>query len=1132
MPVGAPAISPEALRALTALVADELPEVDAARVHAAVARAAARVQALIDAPSLDRDWAAIVDAQLERIAAADEGAARGELLRELADDFEHELRDHDRALEARLEAFAEAPATIDLDPLLRLAAATDRWRDLPLDAMGACAATGDDDGARARWLAGLAEAWERRGDGYRAADCQEWLLSLAPDDDRAHVALERLYRDAAEWPALVALLRRRVERTEGRARAALWRELGVLCDRELDDPDAALDAYRQADRLEPGRPEVLDAIARLCVRLDADDEALAALGRLIAATDAPAPRARVLLRAAEIAWRRLDDGDTAHELLARALRDDPDFAAAVDAMVALRRERGELAGALELLLAAAARPALDADRTRHLGDAAELCALLGEPARAAELYRAVRAADPGDRRAAAALAELYGETRSFDELLPILEELCASTHDPARLRVYLLRLGEAAMARGDAARARDALSRAIALDGADAAPRRALADLLFAGGAWAEARALIAELLDQDEPGLAPAACVELHHRAARCAHALGDGDDARRHAGIALALDPAHRATLLLRLELDAGDPAAQVANHLALAATADPDEKAARYAAAGDLYAGPLGDPAAARELYREALAYRPGDHLLLTKSLDLVAGDGDWSYSLDLVQRLIDTEQDAGVRARYRHLAAMILRDELGRRDDAAAALAGALDDDPVLFAAAADLEALLESAGPDERIVFYYRRLEQLRDEACPPGELLRLWDRLGELCLAVGRREDALCAFEVALTFASDDLVRRQRLADLYLEAGDDHLDDAIAQHQEILARNPRRTVSYEALAALYARSGRTPQAQACEEALAVIGVRAVDSGRYPVVRPLTAGVASPLDADAWRTLAGDAVDVQLSALFALVTPAVAAARARLRPPPRRPAGAALADGDLPIARALRRAVAVLGVARPPAFVDREQAAPCRYVLRRAGDVLAPALVVGPAALDGGLDERALAFTVARRLADLHAEWFARLLCPRADELIQLVELAIVLGAGGDAGAASPRDRAAQWLAASLHPVALDQVVALGRKLRARGIDPGRAALDWLEATDRAADRVGLVVAGDVGTCVRALELDPATRSDKQERILELVWSSVSEDVLAVRARVEGWAPAASAPAGAIDASLPGALVTP
>ena len=64
----------------------------------------------------------------------------------------------------------------------------------------------------------------------------------------------------------------------------------------------------------------------------------------------------------------------------------------------------------------------------------------------------------------------------------------------------------------------------------------------------------------------------------------------------------------------------------------------------------------------MYREAISHRPGDHLLLTKFLELVADDGDWSYSLDVVGKLIDTEKDPKVRARYRHLAGMIARDEL--------------------------------------------------------------------------------------------------------------------------------------------------------------------------------------------------------------------------------------------------------------------------------------------------------------------------------------------------------------------------------------------------------------------------------------------------------------------------------------
>src|SRR5262245_40761338 len=156
---------------------EELPEIDAERLRAAVERIAARLE-LAGAPPDDapeRDWAAVVDAQLERLADADEGAARAEILRELAGDFEHAIGDLERAMAARLDAFAEAPAAVDLDPLLRLARASDRWRELPLDAMSACAAddADADAGARAHWLVEIAGAWERLGAAFRAADCYE-----------------------------------------------------------------------------------------------------------------------------------------------------------------------------------------------------------------------------------------------------------------------------------------------------------------------------------------------------------------------------------------------------------------------------------------------------------------------------------------------------------------------------------------------------------------------------------------------------------------------------------------------------------------------------------------------------------------------------------------------------------------------------------------------------------------------------------------------------------------------------------------------------------------------------------------------------------------------------------------------
>ena len=1087
---------------------DEFPELDPGRVRAAVERATARVAHA----ALDTEGHRFVDHHLARVEASEDSVERARILRELATNLE-DRRDAERALVVRQAAFTEAAVADDIDALLRLAAITQRWTDLPLDAMARLIDPTQD--ASPRRLAELAAAWQQQGLGYRAADCLERLLAIAPADAAAHEALELFYRTKGEWSPLIDLLSRRAVQVDDRDRAELYRELGLIYERELGDDAGALDAYREADRLEPDHLDVVDALARLELRAgDSDGAALLSLERLARLVREPARRATVVFRAADVA--RHYDYDKAQALYERARADDPDLVPAIDGLATLLRDRGELAATVALLVDAAARPALAAERSRWLADAADFCVALGDTGRAKQLYRDARGADPANTRAGLALVELCGDTgdpAELADLAPMLDELCRTTQEPGRLRGYLLQRAQLAVQLADTAAAQAALTRAVELDPHDPATRRELADLLFDAGDWRRARELIEGLLDDHEDLLQPEVSVELHYRVARCAHQLGDTEGAARHAAVTLALAPDHRPALQLRAELDVGSPESQLADQLALANLAPPDEKGARFSALGDRYAE-LGDRATAREMYREALAHRPADHLLLTRFLGLVADEGDWSYSLDLVQRLIDTERDPRVRARYRHLAAMIARDELGRRELAATLFGLAIDDDPRLFTAADELEALLteDAAGdgdPAAVMQFYYRRLEHVRTEEGRSGERLRLWDRLGELCLAHGRRDDAVTAFEVALRLDPDNPERRIRLADLYLEVDLDAnprlAAEAIVQHQAVLRGNKRRIASYDALRALYRRTHQPEKARACDDALDVIGMHIVDDKLEALFRPgaaadPAAAASQPLGHDDWIALGTGEVDLQLSALFALVAPAFVAERARTRPqpPPRDPA-----DPPVPadIARLLTRVVTLFGVAAPPTATDPGQLAACAIALRPHAGRLAPVLVIGRPALDHQLDDRELTFVLARQLADLRSDRIARVLCPRAAELAQIIELAI-------AHVADPASHAGRWLVTALHAVEYDQVRALAGRLRDR--DPVRAALGWLAATDRAADRIGLVIAGDLASAVRVLERERAAAGDGN-RIVDLVWASVTEEVLGVRSRVERWA---------------------
>src|SRR6185295_8668374 len=102
-------------------------------------------------------------------------------------------------------------------------------------------------------------------------------------------------------------------------------------------------------------------------------------------------------------------------------------------------------------------------------------------------------------------------------------------------------------------------------------------------------------------------------------------------------------------------------------------------------------------------------------------------------------IGAEKTAAARAKYRHAAGLICRDELGRPEQAAKLLSEALDDDPSAERSAEALETLLRERQEWKELARFYRKtLKRLGSESSGPdgdgknGERLRVWSALGEL----------------------------------------------------------------------------------------------------------------------------------------------------------------------------------------------------------------------------------------------------------------------------------------------------------------------------------------------------------------------------------------------------------------
>ncbi len=296
---------------LTKSLREEFPELDPERLRAAVERAVARAANA----AMDTEGYRVVDLHLAQVEATEESTERAQILRDLSDNLA-ERGDADRALVTRLAAFGEAPNASDIEPLLRLGRMTQRWSELPLDAMSGLIDLQDD--AAPGQLTELANAWQAVGRAYYAADCLERVLLVAPNDKRANEALEVFYRSTNEWPSLVELLNRRTVHVDtDRERAGIFREIGRIYEKELGDEPGALDAYREADRLQPDHPDALDALARLVVRVgDSEGEALAKVEKLAAALTEPKARAAAWCRAAELA--KLENWDKAATLFQRA----------------------------------------------------------------------------------------------------------------------------------------------------------------------------------------------------------------------------------------------------------------------------------------------------------------------------------------------------------------------------------------------------------------------------------------------------------------------------------------------------------------------------------------------------------------------------------------------------------------------------------------------------------------------------------------------------------------------------------------------------------------------------------------------------------------------------------------------
>ncbi len=902
----------------------------------------------------------------------------------------------------------------------------------------------------------LAAGWETIGETKRAAEALEWVVAADGDDDAAFAALARLYTTDQRWCAAVDAISRHVEHVEPARRAPLLLQLAMIVEEHIEDHRRAIDHYEKANELAPGSESTLVALARLYELTGLHDRAAARLEAAARLARNPGTRTGRLARAGELYLARGDDPAAAahaERLLGEALALSPGYPPAARALAERHLARGDRAAAAALLAGAVAHAADDDERADLLLAAGEVEEALGDHDQALAHYRRAVDADPTRRDAQVRLGELLYARGVHHEAWPILERVCEDEPDLDVRAARLTRLARALEAIGERGPAFSALQHAKSVAPTHFDVRCFEGELLFADGRWAAARRALERLLEDAAGRMG--------------AHALAD-----THARIGVA--------------------------------------------------AMSLSEPGEALRSFEHALRLEPEHRLALKHALHLYAELGRWLEALGAAERISAVEPDAQLRARYFHVAGRICDDELGQGEEALAYYRRAVDDDPALDQASRAIERLLEVRGDHAELVAHYtRRIQRLGPAGgADDAERLRLWAGLAETCDAMGDRDAARIALEVSTKIDGSQLDLRARFADACVRGGSDHLDRAIAEHHEIIARSKDRAASYRALAGLYLRTGRLDRARACAEAAGALVALGLDDGPPPLVpaapREGRSGVAAlrTLGAQDWALLRHPDEDPALAALWARVSPLVAGLEAR---PHRalglRPRDAVHADDGRPFAVAARSAARLLGVALPALYVRREQTYALAFLNARTDDTLAPVLTVGTPLLGDRRAPDELLFPLAMTLASLRPERLLQLALPDPAALAYLIDAARALATEADGGAKAPASRTIDALRAQLTPLAFDQLVGIGRQLRERADDASTLAHRWLRAADLSAARAALAVTGDLAAALRALSTgEPSPFVDPRERLLELVWSSVTDALATVRAHLAAPAP--------------------
>jgi len=1024
----------------------------------------------------------------------------------------------------------------------------------------------DDPEIRVARLRTLAAEADLRAEGADwATRAREELLRAVPLDPDAFAGLVREYRMTSRFTALAEMIARRIdtlfvaesaaevrgEPVSEAARAekrALLVSLAAVYEQDLGDQREAYDAYDAAEHAGDHRREIYEGMVRLARWLERWDFLADSLRRWAAAAPDVELQIDLRLQAAHLLVEMLDDYAAAEVELQQVLAVAPQHAAALASLGRLRRQRGDFESASKLLFEAATRETDPKAKATLLADAGSVVQYkLKQEDAALSLYVQALAADPRQVMAGERLAELYARRQQWGELEPILDMLAEhdavtlapateergdggepAPFDPQTVEPELLeravardlQRAEVALTLGKPDKALACFKEAFARQPESVTVLKRYAAFRLQRREWSEAASLYETLRKLHRGALSDEEALKITLVIAHGHAESGDITGAISWYEEAREMDPRHRNAVeaLARLHAHQKDFTAWVKDRRTLMAIAAPEEQAALWDEIGDAQRERMAAPLEAISSYRAALGAEPGRRATLRKLLVVYQQEKQWQNAAETLVALAANESVPQARAGMLREAALLWKDELDRPAEAEDLLEQALDEEAGLPDTFELLVKLQTEQGDWPALAQSYRRMiaRLSTSDGQASGDdrarLARLWNELGELALRrLSDRELALEAFERATGLAPDQPQPGELLAELYMQGGADSRDKAIAAHQHLLAQDPDRVASYQALIKLYGEAGAFDKRWCVAATLAFLGKADPPTlALFERLRPHQVRLATErMTGDLWQRVLHPDEDPLIGALFAAGGALVAAPAARplAAYELKRKAQVDVEADPRPLVRALVQVASTLDVPMPELYLVDDPGIASKLLNVKGKGSPRPALVLGPTTTRRE-DTFELAFDTGRLMSFLRPERFVRHALPAPGALAVALQALLALGGitleGPDAAEAA---RLAAQVRKAVTPALAEVLASAAQRLvEGRGATPDLTG--WLAGTELTAARVGLLLCGDLGAAARVLWGDsPPGDGVGQQRVRELVTFSISDSYFVCRTQL-------------------------